>query len=70
MWSLAAFGTGVILLILVLFVPFMHGLFMVTSIKGMQMVYIVGMAVIPTVIIQTVKLIKEKIGEADDSKYY
>lgn len=61
LWSLAAFGTGVILLMLVLFVPFMHRLFMITSIKGMQVVYIVGMAVIPTAIIQAVKLVKENI---------
>ena len=59
-WSLAAFFTGVALLAFVLFVPFMHGLFMIAPINGLQAISIIGLALIPTIIIQSVKLLTQK----------
>lgn len=62
MWSVAAFVTGVILLAIVLFVPCMHGLFMVSTISGLQAVCIIGLACVPTLIIQVVRKVKEVIN--------
>lgn len=59
MWSVAAFAAGTMLLAFVLFVPFMHSLFMVTALTGVQDAYIAGLACIPTVIIQTIRKIRE-----------
>ena len=59
MWSVAAFFTGIVLLALVLFVPAMHNLFMVSEISGLQAAGIVGLACIPTFIIQIIKRVKE-----------
>ncbi len=60
MWSVGAFVLGVLFLAFVLFVPFMHKLFMVEVLTGMQLLSIVGLAIIPTVIVQLVKIIKVK----------
>ncbi len=60
MWSIAAFVTGVGLLVLVLFVPFLQKLFMVADLTGTQIASIIGLALIPTVVIQGKKIIKEK----------
>lgn len=51
-WSVAAFLTGAILLCAVLFAPFMQGLFMVVGLTAVQAVWIVGLAAVPTVIVQ------------------
>ncbi len=59
MWSVAAFAAGTMLLAFVLFVPFMQSLFMVTALTGVQDAYIAGLACIPTVIIQTIRKIRE-----------
>lgn len=59
-WSLAAFFTGVLLLALVLFVPFMKNLFLVVGLTGTQIGCIAGFAVIPTICIQMTRLIKGK----------
>lgn len=61
MWSVAAFITGVILLALVLFVPFMRGLFMVEVLETVQVGWIVLLAFIPTISIQAVRVVKEQI---------
>ena len=60
-WSLAAFAAGVVLLALVLIVPFMQTLFVVAPLNGMQLGMIVGLAFLPTLVIQIVKMIKETI---------
>ncbi len=52
MWSVAAFITGVVLLMFVLFVPFMHNLFMVSVLTMKQVIWILGLAFLPTVMIQ------------------
>lgn len=59
-WSVGAFLLGVVLLGLVIFVPFLQGMFCVAELTGMQIMEIVGLAVIPTIIIQTVKSRKRK----------
>ena len=58
-WSLAAFGVGVFLLAVVLLVPFMQKLFVVTSLTGAQLATICGLAFLPTLVIQIVKMVKE-----------
>ncbi|MBQ6888432.1 MAG: cation-translocating P-type ATPase [Lachnospiraceae bacterium] len=58
-WSLAAFATGVLLLAFVLFVPFMHGLFIISDLVLSQVLWIVGLAVIPTILIQGFKGIRD-----------
>lgn len=59
MWSVAAFFTGVVLLAFVLFVPFMHNLFLIAPLNGMQIGSIAGLAFVPTIIIQLARLVKE-----------
>lgn len=58
-YSLGAFLAGVILLSLVMFVPFLEKLFSVTPLSGIQVGIVYGLAVIPTIIIQLAKVIKE-----------
>ncbi len=60
-WSLAAFFTGVALLAFVLFIPFMHGLFMVTPLTGLQILSIIGLALLPTILIQSDKRIRKNL---------
>lgn len=55
-YSVGAFAAGVLLLILVLFIPLMEKLFSVSPLNGAQIGFIVLLAFIPTVIIQLVKL--------------
>lgn len=62
-WSLAAFGAGVVLLSLVLFIPVLHGLFVIAPLTGAQALWIATLAVLPTIIIQVVRLIKESINK-------
>lgn len=59
-WSLAAFFIGVALLALVIFAPFMHGLFLVENLVVKQVVSIVILAFIPTFIIQIYKMITQR----------
>ncbi len=59
MYSLGAFVLGVVLLLLVLFVPGVKSLFAVTSLSRMQIVMIPTLALIPSVIIQIYKVIRE-----------
>lgn len=60
-YSLGAFVLGVVLLLCVLFVPFLQSPFCVAQLNLTQLGQIAGLAVIPTVIIQLVKVVKELI---------
>ena len=61
-YSLAAFALGTALLALILFVPTLHGLFAVQPLSGQEVWLIVIVAIIPTVLIQLVKVIREHRG--------
>ncbi len=54
-WSLMAFGTGVILLAFVLFVPFMQGLFVIEPLSIANTLSVIALAAIPTIIIQVIR---------------
>ncbi len=56
-YSLGAFWAGVLLLSLILFVPFIHGIFEVEAVTIAQAGAILGLAVIPTVVIQMLRVI-------------
>jgi len=58
-WSVGAFFTGIILLTIVLFVPFMRKLFVVVPLAGNQLLAILLLAAVPTILIQLIKIIKE-----------
>ncbi len=60
-YSVGAFFLGVFLLAFVLFVPFMHPLFSVETLNAVQIGFIGLLAVMPTVIIQIIKVVFEKI---------
>ena len=57
-YSLYAFGAGVGLLALVIFVPVLHGVFSVESLSIQAIGQIVVLSFVPTLIIQFVKIIK------------
>ena len=61
LYSIGAFFAGVILLAIVLTVPFMERLFSVAPLTGVQLGLIALLALIPTVIIQAVKIIHDLI---------
>ena len=58
-YSVMAFGAGVLLLFLVLVLPFLKGLFQVALLSAAQMGWIVVLALLPTVVIQIVKVVKD-----------
>lgn len=58
-YSLAAFALGTVLLALILFVPSLHGLFAVQPLTAQEVWLIVILAIIPTILIQIVKVIRE-----------
>ena len=60
-WSLAAFGLGVALLSLVLFIPPLQTVFSVAPLNIMQLMYILLFAALPTVVIQICKVIRDLI---------
>ena len=62
MYSLGAFVLGLILFAAVLFLPPVAGLFSVVSLTAGQYVSILLLALIPTVIIQLIKIIAERLG--------
>lgn len=62
MWSILAFETGVLLLAAVLFLPGLQVLFAVADLNLRQLVSIVALAVIPTVVIQAGKMIREALA--------
>lgn len=57
-YSLYAFGAGVSLLALVIFVPVLHGVFSVESLSIVAIGQIVALSLLPTLIIQFVKIIR------------
>ena len=59
MWSVGAFAVGVLLLAFVLFVPFMQGLFVVSNLAWNHVLWIVGLAIAPTILIQLFKGIRD-----------
>ncbi len=59
-YSLAAFAVGTLLLALILFVPALHGLFAVTPLTNSQYLWILLLALMPTILIQIVKIANEK----------
>ena len=59
-YSLYAFTAGVCLLALVIFVPFLHSVFSVENLSATAIAQIIGLSFIPTVIIQLVKLCRNK----------
>lgn len=62
MRSILAFETGVLLLAAVLFLPGLQVLFAVADLNLRQLVSIVALAVIPTVVIQAGKMIREALA--------
>lgn len=62
LWSVMAFEAGVLLLAAVLFLPGLQVLFAVADLSLRQLVTIIVFAVIPTVVIQAVKTIREALG--------
>lgn len=58
-WSNRAFAAGVVLLAVVILIPAMRGLFMVTGLTGTQLMWIVGLAFAPTLVIQIIRVIRE-----------
>lgn len=62
-YSLYAFAAGVCFLALVIFVPFLHSVFSVENLSATAIAQIIGLSFIPTVIIQLVKLCRNKKGE-------
>lgn len=66
-YAWGAFGIGLILLNSVLFVPFLQNLFEVESLSLNQYGLIYLLAVIPTIIIQTVKVVKENIADRNEN---
>ena len=60
-WCLAAFGAGLVLINVVLFVPALHRLFSVATLNAGQVGIVYLMAFIPTFVIQIYKLIKEHL---------
>ncbi len=63
-YSIGAFFLGVVLLGTVLFVPFLQGVFMVTPVNGLQLLWIVLLAAAPTVVVQFVRMIREIKNDA------
>ncbi len=58
-YSVGAFLVGVTLVAIVVFVPFMRELFSVHAMTLTEFGYVVGLAVMPTIIIQVVKVIRD-----------
>ena len=59
--SIGAFVLGVLLLSLVIFVPGLHSLFSVADIAASQAGIVLALAAAPTILIQIIKVIVEKI---------
>lgn len=66
-YSWMAFGLGLLLLNLVLFVPFLRKLFEVAILTGSQVGYIYLFAFVPTLIIQIVKVIRDSVNSKKSS---
>lgn len=66
-YTWGAFGIGLILLNAVLFVPFLQRLFQVENLRLNQYGTIYLLAIIPTIIIQIVKIVKENIADRKEN---
>ena len=60
MASTMAFAAGVCLLALVIFVPFLHSVFSVENLSATAIAQTIGLSFIPTVIIQLIKVCRNK----------
>ena len=60
-WSIWAFLAGVVLLALVMVVPVLSRLFSVAALDRSQLLSILGLAFLPTLVIQMVKAIRDKV---------
>ena len=60
MASVGAFAAGIVLLLFVLFVPFLSRLFAVSALNMTQIATIFGLAFIPTVVIQLARVINKR----------
>lgn len=58
-YSIGAFAAGVLLLGLVLTIPPLQGLFSISGITGWVLLKITGLAILPTVCIQMMKMVRE-----------
>lgn len=63
-YSLGAFAAGVVLLSLVMFVPFLKRVFSVATLTGHQIGIVYLLAVVPTVLIQLVKIMKGAVSRS------
>ena len=63
-YSLGAFLAGTVLLALILFVPFMQGIFEVEKITLSQAGIIAGLAAIPTIIIQIIRILSSLFSKS------
>ena len=59
MASVYAFLAGMVLLLLVLFVPFLGILFETSALDIIQLAIIIGLSLVPTVVIQLIRLVKK-----------
>ena len=59
-YSLMAFGIGILLLALVLFVPALEGLFLVAPLSSANLLWVLGLAFAPNLCIQLSRLIRGK----------
>lgn len=62
-YSLYAFAAGVCLLALVIFVPFLRSVFSVENLSATAIAQIIGLSFIPTLIIQLIKVCRNKKGK-------
>ncbi|MTK05777.1 MAG: cation-translocating P-type ATPase [Hungatella sp.] len=61
LWSIMAFEAGAVLLGAVLFIPALHDLFYVADLTGRQFITIFIFAILPTLVIQAMKTIRESM---------
>ena len=59
-YALGAFAGGVVLLVLVLWVPALSGLFLAAPLTGGQLLEIAGLAALPTLLIQALRMLRGK----------
>lgn len=64
-WSIAAFGVGVLLLVLVLCIPAARSAFAASSLTGAQTASVAVLAGLPTIIIQGFRILRERLSGTD-----
>ena len=60
MYTIGAFVLGSILLLAILLLPFFAAAFGIAALTGAQIGWICGLALLPTVVIQLVKIIRDR----------